>query len=690
MKARFVFIVMATVLSALLFCSCEQEADHATLRVNLRQDRSIVPADFPLEIDSYRIIGDGPGSESFNVETSKETISLEGLVIGEWTIEAEGLNANNDVLVTGSTTHRLSAANGSCTIILEDLVGTGSLEISLNWDPERISGEASIELELTPQYGERETETLVLTSFDENSGSAEYTGSGYPAGSYVLSARLYDGNVQVAGFVEAVRIAGDQVSKGEIEFDLDKYPIEPGTLELVNKTGVPVSCTIEGLQDSVEAGKEITVSITSETDEVDSFAIIWYLDGNYLGEGVEISLKPEAGTHRLDVVASTSRLGTSGSTSINFEAVSATEPGVPVLGKLVESNEDITLSGSAVVRFLPDGNAMIVSNAEEKVYIASMIRSLLNIEMEYTFTDLGITGEVVDFASEEISSTLTKVLLAQEAPVLAIVFNYNPQTATLTHYSSGTPVGYGYQSEIGVAEINSVGIIGDLKVDGCSVGMISVKHDDATGYWQNNYVSLTEKTGADDYFRKGSFLTMTGAEPIAGRMLTTDTSFFQIQTNGKGLLLKKTAEVDILKRASYFYPDSIFPENASDFTSLTTTAMIGQDIMLLLGENKIILEYDMKYSDDFGFRIHGITPMDHEAVGAIASKDYKYAYYIDRSTDEIVTLEISPNSTEVTEIGRTGLEDPGIDELAISDSGINLIAYDADNTDSLMIFRTTR
>ena len=343
MKAKHAFLVIALSVMA-LFCSCEESVDHATLRVNLRQDRSIVPEDFPLEIESYRITGDGPGSESFSIETNKETVSLEGLVIGEWVIMAEGLNSNKDVLVTGSTTHKLSATNGSCTIILEDLVGTGSLEVLLHWDPERISGKATIELELTPQYGEKKTETLELTSIDENDGNAQYSGTGYPSGSYVLAARLYDGKIQVAGFVEAVRIAGDQISKGEIRFDLDKYPIEPGTLELIDKTGVPVQCVIEGLTDTVDADLPVKVRITSETDDVSDYAIVWYLDGNHAGDGAEIEITPNAGTHRLDVVASTSRLGTAGSTSINFEAVSKALPGVPSHGNLVEDGEEIAFS----------------------------------------------------------------------------------------------------------------------------------------------------------------------------------------------------------------------------------------------------------------------------------------------------------------------------------------------------------
>ena len=257
MKARTILFSLLA-MALVILPSCEEGASHATLRVNLRKDRSIVPLDYPLEIDSYRIAGEGPGSESFDIETNKESISLDGLVIGEWTITAEGRNSNKDVLVTGTTTHRLSTTNGSCTIVLEDLVGSGTLSIELEWDPDRIVSEPSIELEVTPQYGEKETRTLDLTSMDENAGTASYEGVDYPAGSYVLAARLFDGSVQVAGFVEAVRIVGGETSSGTIVFDLDKFPVEPGTLDLVDNTGVPVSCTISGLEDTVDADIPVT------------------------------------------------------------------------------------------------------------------------------------------------------------------------------------------------------------------------------------------------------------------------------------------------------------------------------------------------------------------------------------------------------------------------------------------------
>ena len=230
------FMVIALLIILCIVASCDAKQDRATMRVILQKDRSITPDGYSLDIDHYRITGSGPGGASFNIETSRQSVSLEGLIIGEWTIQAEGLNKDDDVLVTGETTHHLSTSNGSVVIYLETLAGEGSLSLVLTWDAERTDIEnTSIEITLTEQYGSKEEIELEEVSIDKNTGRAEYSGVNLPSGSYILSARLYSGSVQIAGFVEAVRIAGDQVSEGEIVFDLDKYPTEPGSLEIINK-----------------------------------------------------------------------------------------------------------------------------------------------------------------------------------------------------------------------------------------------------------------------------------------------------------------------------------------------------------------------------------------------------------------------------------------------------------------------
>ena len=85
-----------------------------------------------------------------------------------------------------------------------------------------------------------------------------------------------------------------------------------------------------------------------------------------------------------------------------------------------------------------------------------------------------------------------------------------------------------------------------------------------------------------------------------------------------------------------------------------------------------------------------MEPMDHEARSLATTKDFEYAYYIDIDADEIVTLDISADGTSVEEIGRTALPRDGMDTLAVSASGMNIIAYDADNASALAVMRAIR
>ena len=692
MKARTILFSLLA-MALVILPSCEEGASHATLRVNLRKDRSIVPLDYPLEIDSYRIVGEGPGSESFDIETNKESISLDGLVIGEWTLTAEGRNSNKDVLVTGTTTHRLSTTNGSCTIVLEDLVGSGTLSIELEWDPDRIVSEPSIELEVTPQYGEKETRTLDLTSMDENAGTASYEGVDYPAGSYVLAARLFDGSVQVAGFVEAVRIVGGETSSGTIVFDLDKFPVEPGTLDLLDNTGVPVSCTISGLEDTVDADIPVTVSISADTDDLGSYMIVWYLDGNQIGEGEEATFTPSAGTHRLDVVASTSRIGTSGSASMSFEAVAITDPGVPSKGNLVESSASVPLAGDTTVRFLPDGNVLIISNAKQKVYIATVIRSSLDFIRTYSFSELSMDGSIVDAAATEVSSTLMKVAVLQEDPEYLIIYNYNPTTASLTMYAKAVPFTYNYPEEAGPASaLGSVAFSSGKLRDGCPVGVYSVKEPNS-GRWQAVYFSAGT-VDVDEMF--GPIIVYFGtsvdgpAEPI-GRIAGSDESFLLATAEGTAVHMTGAMTSSFgYSTSRYFAPERILPDEQAKLAGRTAYALTSPYAALFLGDYRVMATCTPGQSQNWGWTILEMEPMDHEARSLATTKDFEYAYYIDIDADEIVTLDISADGTSVEEIGRTALPKDGMDTLAVSASGMNIIAYDADNASALAVMRAIR
>ena len=688
MKKTFSIIALMIIV-CIVAVSCETDRSHATMRVILQKDRSIVPSDYSLEIARYKITGTGPSGASFEVETSKESVSLEGLIIGEWHLAAEGMNANGDVLVTGETTHRLSSSNGSAIISLETLVGEGNLSVVFTWDAERLGNyEPRIEVSLTPQYGDRSEKELTQVSFNKIAGTAEYSGEALPSGSYVLSAKLFSDSVQVAGLVEAVRIAGGQTSEGEIEFDLDKYPTEPGSLELVNKTGVPVVCNIEGIEESVSADIPLSVRITCKTDDVSDFQIEWFLNGDSIGEGEEITFSPKLGTHRLDVVASTSRIGTSGSASYNFEAVSASEPGVPSTGELITQIGENVIRGSNIVGFLPDGNVIIVSNEHSTVTIAEVIRNELNVEREYSFSTLGITGTITALSSERVNDSLYKVLLANKNPANVYVYNYTPTGCSLSLFGEAEMTTTNWKGEVSTYEnISFAGFTTGLVYDGCPAGCVAAKNK-RTGLWQ----VICVNTG-----KKG--LAFTPGATIGAMDMPDDLTYADsVITNRSIALFAKEGYITLQfdSGGNTFIQNDLLgdpereelgPENVAKITNIHGAAAIDFRTFITIGDYISIIETFNDLSEPIG--IPYSEKIDAETSDIVTSEDGKFAYYIDFDTDELVTLDLM-NGLSFKEAGRTKLADGNVDSIAISSSGMNLIVYDQNTTSSLSILRVSR
>ena len=77
---------------------------------------------------------------------------------------------------------------------------------------------------------------------------------------------------------------------------------------------------ITGLEEQVESGKSVTVTLEPNNTTLKDFTVKWYLDGNYIDEGESISFETDSGQHRLDAVAYTDKIGSYGSTGITFEA----------------------------------------------------------------------------------------------------------------------------------------------------------------------------------------------------------------------------------------------------------------------------------------------------------------------------------------------------------------------------------
>lgn len=428
---RIIAILLMTC-TLFAFSSCQDNKDSTqSMRIMLQSQKgskSITPSGVDLSCVKYTITGTGPNGATFNMNTAKTAIVLEGLKTGSWTLQAKGLNSQNTALVEGSTTCNLSSSNNSATIVLNTLLGKGSINVDFTWDKTRIQN-PSITIDITEQQGEKRKVSYTPTSLDVANGKASYVKNDVAAGSYVMQAKLLDSNVCVAGCVEAIRIVNNAIAKGTIAFDLDKFPDNPGSMTIINQAGVPVACSITGIESQIAANTPVSPTFTASNASLRDLSISWFLDGIEIGKGTTTTFTPSTGTHRLDVVANTPLLGSSGSTSYPFEAIVLGKTGEPVLTSTIE-NGAVKLGGDNQIAFLPDGKILIASDANDTVQICSFVRNTLIVEKTYSAGSSSFsTSNITDI---NILPSSNLVIFTYNKPSGVARLKYNSNTSTLS------------------------------------------------------------------------------------------------------------------------------------------------------------------------------------------------------------------------------------------------------------------
>ena len=364
-RSRWLWISLLCMISLMLGgCKEESNANRSTLRLSMegRQslDRMLSPQDTPLEVSRYTVEGTGPQGTTFSVMSNTPSVEVEGLLIGAWTIRAVGQNTHGVDLVDGQVEVTLTKEPTAAIIELDSLSGKGTMTVRLDWDATKITN-PSLELWLTDAAGAKKA--IVPTINNLAQGSVTYTGS-YDAGSYLLQAKLYSGSIAVAGCVEVIRVVGNRTTEGSISLSLDKYADVPTSLTLINKLGVPVQCTIEGISASMSALTPATAELVA-LNERDSgtLDVTWYLDGQQISSSPTCTFTPSSGSHRLDVIAQGALLASSGSASISFTASVSGTAGVPIpVSEIADTVDGLHVGMDARAAFLPDGKILLASN----------------------------------------------------------------------------------------------------------------------------------------------------------------------------------------------------------------------------------------------------------------------------------------------------------------------------------------
>lgn len=398
-----VLIILFCVLSALIMQSCSDKPEGATLRVEMDKSvRTVTPERDNMEIYGYKVIAVGPdGKESAPRYTYYTYINLDSLSVGEWTIKVYGFNKDRVDICYGETTVSLIAGKNSAKVNVDQLVGKGSMSLTLKWDKVAYPKAKSVKVTLNAQDG---TEISLMPSEPSNN-SVVIVKDNMDTGSYKFSAKLLDseGN-SLSGVVEAIRISNGEKTEGEIVFPSSAGETSNGKIEISNNTSLPVEVEINGLESLVEENKSFTLNISlpkSSPLTINDLDTTWFLDGEEVGRGSEFTFTDgvKSGVHRIDVVTQTKDKGSMGSTGKSFQAAANTSHGDPYQKYTLNDGGKWKLGSGVTMHFLPDNRLLIASNQYQSVQLVDTNGVTPVVESEYTYSALGFDGDVADFAS---------------------------------------------------------------------------------------------------------------------------------------------------------------------------------------------------------------------------------------------------------------------------------------------------
>lgn len=325
--------IWIVLLCALLFVSCsgEQETDRAygDLQVRLLStdvlSRALIPDQSALEFDYFAVTATGPQEKQVSIESGSAEVTLGNLLIGTWKIDATAYNGDDIPLVSGTVTTLLSSKTNTATLYLDTLVGSGSLAVTANWDPDQVASDVSLEVTLYDQNLDEVEQACTVTTA---SHQATITATDLPAGSYQLNLQLYSQGVLVSGAQEAVRIIDNTESSETIKMQIGDLS-STYTLAIINNTALPIAGTIAITPTTILPDSEVTMTYTAELpDDIEEtdLEITWYCEGKEVKSGSNTYTSiPKPGIHRYDVLVNSPKLGSLGSTSLLFSMPLATE-----------------------------------------------------------------------------------------------------------------------------------------------------------------------------------------------------------------------------------------------------------------------------------------------------------------------------------------------------------------------------
>ncbi|HHU87884.1 MAG TPA: hypothetical protein GXZ38_00790 [Spirochaetales bacterium] len=312
--------ILMLLLLAMMGCQDNSLEGEATLHLSLERasrfnTRNIVPEGTdPLTIVSYKIGGIGPSGAQFEEEIEEEEITISGLKVGYWTFTAIGYNAQKVPIATGETTLYLSATSTSASITLNQEVGSGSIDLTYQWNAQQTNAESILNFKLL-DIDNKEV-AGITPAINIEDGEANFSGT-VASGFYTVIVNIESGGEIVGGLVESLRVIDQTVSKVTHFLEIGKL-IDAGFITIIDGSIPPFDGEVSLSSTSYAAGDALTLTLTAG-QELSAYTFQWYCEGVLIESETSHILLIEAvqgGSERYDVVISHPTHGAIGSCGV--------------------------------------------------------------------------------------------------------------------------------------------------------------------------------------------------------------------------------------------------------------------------------------------------------------------------------------------------------------------------------------
>jgi hypothetical protein len=310
LTAVFAIILMSTSCKG-TFIRVQDGALHLAIA---SADAKTLEPSVSMEPANFHISGFGPSDMSFDVDTSDSDAQIDNLLIGEWTIVVSAENDTGLLVGQGSSVVRIKTATvENASILLSPIDGTGSFDLTVNWDPET-TDMPEVEGELLDGDG-----ASLPLAFTAGSGTAAYISGLIDAGYYALSVQLKDNGIPVMGAVEVVRIVTGSLTSGVYDFNEINAPGGAVLVNITQEMADPIEVDLTGQLAEIQYGESMTVSAFTPSEAI-PVVYTWYINCVSISVGGNImcgqDLNP--GFYRLDVTAFSTDGKRAGSQSHSF------------------------------------------------------------------------------------------------------------------------------------------------------------------------------------------------------------------------------------------------------------------------------------------------------------------------------------------------------------------------------------